>query len=85
MKKQLVWVTKVNSRNFVSDFGASLKNIIGGKLRSYESLVNETIKEASAELFEKHPDAEDIKMQITEFGNKSVSVTLYGITRIRTQ
>jgi uncharacterized protein YbjQ (UPF0145 family) len=78
MKRKLVWITKVQSRNFVTDFGASLKNIIGGRLRSYEKMTNEAIEEAQLELFSKHPLVEDIKMQITEFTNKSVMVTIYG-------
>ena len=75
---KIVWKTKVNSRNFISDFGADLKNIIGGKLRAYEVMIDKAIEEASSELTKEYPNVQDIKFQITEFSNKSVAVIVYG-------
>jgi uncharacterized protein YbjQ (UPF0145 family) len=76
---KIVWKTKVLSRNFVSDFGATLKNIIGGNLKTYEKLVNEAIKQATDELLAEYPKVKEVKMQITEFQNASISVTVYGV------
>jgi uncharacterized protein YbjQ (UPF0145 family) len=33
----------VQSRNFVSDFGATIKNIVGGRLKTYEKMMDEEI------------------------------------------
>lgn len=78
---KIVWVTKVNSRNFVSDFGASIKNIVGGRLRTYELMIDKAIKEATDELTILYPDVEDIKFQITEFSNSSIAVIVYGVIK----
>jgi uncharacterized protein YbjQ (UPF0145 family) len=78
-KQKLVWETQVVSRNFISDFGAELKNIIGGRLTTYEKMINSGIEECSNRLCEKYPAVKNIKMQITEFANKSVCITVYGV------
>jgi len=76
---KIVWKTKVNSRNFVSDFGANIQNIIGGRLKTYESMIDLSIKEATDELIKENPKVTDIKMQITEFANASIAVIVYGV------
>ncbi len=76
---RIVWNTKVNSRNFVSDFGANIRNIIGGRLKIYESMIDLAIKEATDELIKENPKVTDVKMQITEFSNASIAVTVYGV------
>jgi uncharacterized protein YbjQ (UPF0145 family) len=76
---KFVYKTKIYSRNFVSDFGAGLKNIIGGRLRTYEKMLNKAIDEATSELIQENPQVKDIKLQITEFQNASISITAYGV------
>ena len=75
---KIVWKSKVFSRNFVSDFGAILKNIIGGRLKTYEKMLDRAITEATSELTEEYPQVKNVKMQITEFQNASIAVTVYG-------
>lgn len=76
---KIVWKTKVNSINFVSDFTANIRNIIGGRMKSYEKMVDVAIKQATDELIKENPKVSDIKMQITEFSNASIAVTVYGV------
>lgn len=77
----IVFKTKVVSRNFISDFGADLKNVIGGNLRTYEKLIDKTTKEALAELNVDYPKVKNVKIQITEFANKSIAILVYGETK----
>ena len=79
MTTKIVWVSKVQSRNFVSDFIAGLKNIIGGRLKTYERMLDLAVKEATEELTTKYPDVTGVTMQITEFHNASIAVTVYGV------
>lgn len=74
----IVWKNKVISRNFISDFGASIKNIVGGRLKTYEKMVDLAIKEATDELITEFPRVKNIKMQITEFHNASICCVVYG-------
>jgi len=74
----IVWKVKVYGRNFISDFGANLKNIVGGRLKTYEKMLDKAVSEATQELYEEHPNVKNIKMQITEFQNASIAVAVYG-------
>jgi uncharacterized protein YbjQ (UPF0145 family) len=76
--QKIVFVSKVNSRNFVDDFRADLKNIIGGRLKTYEICVNEALNQAIEELYNKYPLVANVKIQISEFSNKSILVVVYG-------
>jgi len=74
----LVWVTKVKTKNFLQDFGAKLKNIIGGTIKTWEDMVDETIRECNIKFEVLYPKAKNKKLQITELHDQSISVTLYG-------
>lgn len=76
--KKVVFATKVNSRNFIDDFGADIKNIIGGRLKTYEICINEALEGALTELVLNHPQVVNIKIQVSEFSNKSILVVVYG-------
>ena len=53
--EKIVWVTKVVSRNFISDFGEGLKNIMGGRLKNYERMLDKTLNEVTGEFYNKYP------------------------------
>lgn len=74
----IVYKNVVQSRNFVSDFGATIKNIVGGRLKTYEKMLDEGIAEALKKLYDEYPAVRDVKMQITEFKNASICITVYG-------
>ena len=46
----LVSGSTVRAKNFVLDFGASLKNTFGGELKSYTELLTEARKEATSRM-----------------------------------
>ena len=74
-----VYSIRVFSRNFIDDFGADLKNIVGGRLGTYERMLKLAFKEVTDELYEKNgSDVRNVKFEVTEFGNKSMAVIAYG-------
>ena len=48
----IVTGSTVRAKNFGKDFMASLKNIVGGELKSYTDLMNESRKEATSRMVE---------------------------------
>lgn len=42
----------VRAKNFVKDFGAGLKNMVGGELKSYTELLEDTRKEAISRMIQ---------------------------------
>lgn len=79
MKQKIVWVHQVVSRNFVSDFGASLKNIIGGRIGTYERMFQKALTETTDEFMKKYPNAKNISMRFEQFGQASVFIIVYGV------
>jgi len=58
--ERIVWITKVISRNFVSDFIAKAKNILGGRLHTYEKLLDNSLKDVTKEFYQKYPTATQV-------------------------
>lgn len=52
----LVSGSTVQSKSFLSDFGQSLKNFVGGELRSYSDMMNKARQEAIERMIEKATD-----------------------------
>lgn len=49
----LVSGSTIQSKNFISDFGQSLKSIIGGELKSYTDMMNKARQEATERMIKK--------------------------------
>lgn len=77
--QKLVWCHRVVSKNFVSDFGASLKNIIGGRIKTYEKMVQDALTDANKEFQAKHPDARNVSLFMEQLGNQVLIVVVYGV------
>lgn len=67
-------VVRVYSKNFIDDFVMRMKNIIGGRLKSYEEMVNKGIDECISEL----GPAKNVKIEMTELSNESIVIIVYG-------
>ncbi len=79
MKNKTVCHSVVYSRNFISDWIMGLKNILGGRLKGYEDMLNTGTKTAIQEFNNKYPKAKNIRMQITEFRDASICISVYGV------
>ena len=60
--EKIVWVTKVISRNFMSDFIANAKNILGGRLKTYERMLNKALEDVTKEFYDKYPEAKQVRI-----------------------
>ena len=77
--EKIVWVTKVISRNFMSDFIANAKNILGGRLKTYEKMLNKALDDVTKEFYEKYPKATQVRIEFTEFTNGALVVIVHGV------
>ena len=75
---KFVWSSKVVSKNAIADMFAGLKNIIGGRLRTYERMTDEAIRLCVQELTNKHSGVHNIKLQITQLSEDAVLCVAYG-------
>ena len=71
-------ITKVVTRNIVTDMFQGVRNIFGLRLRGYEFIINKTTKELIEEIKIKYPDTLWWKLSINPLTSGSCMVTIYG-------
>lgn len=76
--KDLVWVNRVYTKNFITDFLQEWKNILGGRLKVYEKLMNQAYEETWKEFKEKYPNAQRINVDVEHMVEGSIMVSITG-------
>ncbi len=77
-KVNCITITKVVSRDFVTDFIAKFQNMVGANLTGYEKMVQKGMKQIQEELDKKNIKLDWYRYEITQLTNGAVSITLYG-------
>ena len=78
MSIKLVHETRVISRNFMTDLVQTMVNIIGGRLKSYEKMIDNEIKKATEALTKRHPDVFNVNIRIQEFTAGALLIVVHG-------
>lgn len=73
-------LTRVVTRNIVTDLFQGIRNIFGLRLRGYENMINESIKELTAEMELKY-DVKWYRLIINPLATGSVMIIIYGETK----
>ena len=71
-------ITKVVTRDFLSDWWASIQNMFGSNLKVYEKMLDKAFKQIEDELVTREIDLEWFRYEITQLTNGAVVVSLYG-------
>jgi len=71
-------ITKVVSRDFITDFIAKFQNMVGANLSGYEKMVQKGMKQIQDELDKNKIKLKWYRYEITQLTNGAVSITLYG-------
>jgi len=71
-------LTKVVSRDFVTDFIARFQNMVGANLTGYEKMVKKGMKQIQKEMDDKKIKLSWYRYEITQLTNGAISITLYG-------
>lgn len=74
----LVWKNRVWTKSFVTDFFQSIKNIIGGRLKQYEEMIDTAIKETWTEFNKDYPNAKNIRVNTEHLVTGAILVTITG-------
>ena len=69
---------KVMSRNFISDFFAGLKNIVGGEVKTYSRLVEKTIDELYSALLKEHGKLRNVRIETSELTTGAIQIIVWG-------
>ena len=76
-----IHIAKVVTRNIVHDFIASVQNVFGANLNSYESMITNAMTQIDAELSERKVKMVWYRYEITQLTNGAVAVMMYGETK----
>ena len=77
MKKQFS-ITRVVTRNIVTDSFQSIINLFGLRLRGYENMISETIQEITKLSKELYPKQNWYRLVVNPLGKQSVMIIIYG-------
>ena len=80
-KVNCITITKVVSRDFITDFIAKFQNMVGANLTGYEKMVKKGMNQIQEELNNKKIKLNWYRYEITQLTNGAVSITLYGDTK----
>lgn len=64
-----------------ADMGATIKNLWGGRIKIYEIMINNAIKDSTNEFCNKYPEAKNVKVDTELISSGAVSCTVYGVTK----
>lgn len=79
----LVSGSTIQSKNFISDFGQSLKSIIGGELKSYTDMMNKARQEATERMVKQANDLGadaiiGVRFATSAIMNQAAEILVYG-------
>lgn len=78
-QQKLVWVNRIYSKNFITDFIQEFRNIVGGRLKGYEDLMNHAYTETWKEFNKKYPSAEHIKVDVEHMVKGTIMISITGV------
>jgi len=78
MKIRKVFITRVISKNFITDFVQQMRNIVGGRMKSYEKMLDDEIKDAFNELYKVYPTVFNTNFRLQEFTAGAMAIMVYG-------
>lgn len=76
-----VFAVRVLTKDMVSDFFARMRSLVGGRVKSYEKLIQVNLEEMYEELKQKYPDIDEIRVATTEMIKDGAELIMYGKTR----
>ena len=71
-------ITRVVTRNIVTDSFQSIRNMFGLRLRGYELMISQTIREIMELSKELYPNQKWHRLIVNPLGNNSCMIILYG-------
>jgi len=78
MKTKQFTITRVVTKNIVTDSFQGIRNLFGLRLRGYEGMINSATKSVIDEMNFRYPKVKWWRLSINPLAKGSVMVTIYG-------
>ena len=75
---RMILITKVVTKNFIMDWVATIQNMIGMNIKTYEKMIEKAKEQIEQELKEKKIKLKWYRYEIAQLTNGAMSVTIYG-------
>jgi uncharacterized protein YbjQ (UPF0145 family) len=73
-----VFKVRVVTKDVISDTLARLRSIIGGRVKTYERVIQQALEEAYDELKAEYPNVKNIRFGTTEMIKDGAEIVVYG-------
>jgi len=73
-----IFKVRVVTKDVVSDMFARFRSIIGGRVKSYERVIQEALDDAYNELKKEYPNVKNVRFGTTEMLNDGAEIIVYG-------
>lgn len=73
-----IFKVRVVTKDVVSDMFARFRSIIGGRVKSYERVIQEALDDAYNELKKEYPNVKNVRFGTTEMLNDGAEIVVYG-------
>jgi uncharacterized protein YbjQ (UPF0145 family) len=73
-----VFKVRIITKDAISDAFARFKSIIGGRVKVYEKLIQETLEDCYHELVLEFPNIKNIKFNSVEIQSDAAEIVIYG-------
>lgn len=74
----MITITKVVTKNFIMDFVATIQNLLGLDIHSYEDMISKGVKKIEKELDEKKIKLKWYRYEMNQLTNGAMAIMLYG-------
>lgn len=75
---KLVWVNRVYTKDFITDFFQDIRNIVGGRQKMYEQMINNAIQDCWDEFHKQYPHATNFRVDTEHMKDGAVMITITG-------
>lgn len=75
---RLVWVNRIYTKNFITDFLQTMRNIVGGRMKAYERMLDQAVRETHKEFQKKYPTAQNLRLDTEHMTEGSIMVVISG-------
>lgn len=73
-----VFRVRVLTKDMITDTFATWRSIIGGRVKSYEKVIERALEEAYNELYEAYPNVKVVRFATTEMIRDGCEIIVYG-------
>jgi uncharacterized protein YbjQ (UPF0145 family) len=74
----LRYKVRIVTKNYIDDYISRAINILGGRLKVYEKMIEDVLNQFITEIYKEYPSIKDLHIDVDEFTNGALIILVYG-------